>query len=62
MVQCYNALPQRVVDEKSVKSFQRALQNSLKLRASEGVGGWQDIFSVGQRYASVLRFQAFFQA
>ncbi len=62
MVQCYNALPQRVVDEKSVKSFQRALQNSLKLRASEGFGGWQDIFSVGQRYASVLRFQAFFQA
>ena len=60
MVQCYNALPQRVVDQKTVSASQGCLQESVKTRAREGFDGWQDIFSVGRRYASVLRFQAFF--
>ncbi len=62
MVQCYNALPQHVVNHQSVSSFQRELQDSMMRRAAEGFDGWQQIFSVGRRYASILRFQAFFKA
>ena len=61
MVRCYNALPQDVVDEKSVKSLQRRLQLSLLERARAGYEGWQDVFSDGLRYQSLLRFQAFFR-
>ena len=61
MVQCYNALPQQFVDSKSVKVLQRHLQAAVASRASEGFGKWQSIFSVGCSYASVARFQAFFQ-
>ncbi len=61
MVQCYNALPQMVVDEKSVKGFQRQLQQALVARVRVGHEGWQDVFSDGRRYASLLRFQAFFK-
>ncbi len=62
MVQCYNALPQHVVNHQSVSSFQRELQDSMMRRAAEGFDGWQQIFSVGRKYASILRFQAFFKA
>ncbi len=60
MVQCYNALPQRIVDSKSVKAFQRALQLGVTHRAREGYAGWQKIFVEGRHYASLLQFQAFF--
>ena len=43
MIQCYNALPQRIVDFKTVKLFQRSLQASVTERARQGHEGWQDI-------------------
>ena len=56
-VQCYNALPQNVVDRPSVSSFQRALQAALSHQAELGASNWQGMFSDGRRYASALRFQ-----
>ncbi len=61
MVQCYNALPQHVVDSPSGKCFQRQLQQALVTRVREGYDGWRSVFSDGRRYASMLRFQAIFQ-
>ena len=61
MVRCYNALPQHIVDLKTVKAFQRTLQLSLIHRAKQGYDGWQRIFADGRQYASLLRFQAFFR-
>ena len=61
MVECYNALPQSFVVAKTVKQFQGDLQRAVMKRVSEGYDGWREIFSVGRRYASVLRFQAFFE-
>ena len=60
MVQCYNALPQHIVNHKSVKAFQRALQLGLTRRAKQGYEGWQMIFTEGRQYSSLLQFQAFF--
>ena len=61
MVNCYNSLPQFVVDKPSVASFQGALQDALKNQASAGAEGWPEIFSVGRMYASLIRFQGFFR-
>ena len=41
----YNRLQQEVVDHKTTKRFQRALQNILKERAETGAGAWQRTFS-----------------
>ena len=60
MVNCYNSLPQFVVDKPSVASFQGALQDALKAQASAGVEDWQRMLSDGRKYASLLRFQARF--
>ena len=60
MVQCYNVLPQWIVDKTSVQSFQKALQTCVTARAKEGYEGWADIFTAGRRYGSILRFHAFF--
>ena len=60
MVECYNSLPQRLVDLPNVSVFQRALQASCAQRAKEGYGQWQQIFSEGRKYSSLIRFQAFF--
>ncbi len=60
MVQCYNALPQSIVNASSVKAFQRSLQLKLIDRVRGGYDDWQQIFTIGRRYASILRFQAFF--
>ena len=62
MVQCYNALPQRIVDVKTVKLFQRHLQMALVDNVQRGAREeWQEVFSDGRRYSSPLRFQAFFR-
>ena len=60
-VQCYNALPQNVVEKPSVSSFQRALQAALSHQAELGASNWQGMFSDGRRYASALRFQSLFR-
>ena len=61
MVQCYNSLPQEIVDKKDVKTFQRSLQEGLRTQARAGNEEWQTMLSVGRRYASLIRFQAFFR-
>ena len=61
MVQCYNALPQRLVDLKSIKSLQSALQKGIIHRAQLGHDGWQNTFVDGRKYASLLQFQRFFR-
>ena len=61
MVQCYNSLPQEIVDKKDVKTFQRSLQEGLRTQARAGNEEWQTMLSVGRRYASLIKFQAFFR-
>ena len=61
MVRVYNTLPQHCVEPNSVKKFQRRLQFCVMERAKEGNEEWRDIFTVGRRYAAVLRFQSFFR-
>ena len=39
--QVYNTLPQKVVDTKSVRSFQRALQQQVKENLLSGKDGWE---------------------
>ena len=60
MVQCYNALPQFVVDQPNICCVQRALQTAVSRQAFIGSTSWQDVFSDGRRYASFLRFQSLF--
>ena len=61
MVQCYNALPQSIVDETCISSFQRRLQLGVMKRVRVGqLDNWQGIFKAGQRYSCLLCFQAFF--
>ena len=61
MVQCYNSLPQSFVDLPIVSLFQRSLQVVLFRHAESGSANWQDIYSDGRRYSSMLRFQALFR-
>ena len=61
MVQCYDSLPQSVVDQPIVSLFQRSLQAALSRHAESGLVNWQDIFSDGRRYSFMLRFQALFR-
>ena len=45
LVAIYNLLPQEFVDAPSVQRFQSLMQDTLKSCASDGVEGWQDLFS-----------------
>jgi len=49
LVGCYNLLPQKVVNCKTVKTFQKHLQNALKAHAAkvEGPERWQRLYSTG---------------
>ena len=61
MVQCYNSLPQCIVDAPSISGFQSSLQSGVIGRISEGrCDNWQHVFRDGRRYGSLLRFQSFF--
>ena len=61
MIQCYNALPQHIVDEPTVSAFQKRFQLGIMARVKSGDHeNWQHIFRDGRRYASLLRFQLFF--
>ena len=61
MVQCYNALLQSIIDETCISSFQKRLQLGVMKRVRVGhLDNWQGIFKAGQRYSSLLCFQAFF--
>lgn len=60
MVRCYNSLPQWVVENTSVKAFQRSLQECVKSCARSGLRRWQSIFADGKLYLSLLTFQGLF--
>ena len=61
MVQCYNALPQSIIDETCISSFQRRFQLGVMKRVRIGhLDNWQGILKAGQRYSFVLCFQTFF--
>ena len=50
LVHCYNKLPQRAANSKTVKGFQRCLQNALKQLAQVSPDSdWQHLFSTGWR-------------
>ncbi len=50
LVHCYNKLPQRAANSKTVKGFQRCLQNALKQLAQVNPeSDWQHLFSTGWR-------------
>ena len=56
LVHCYNRLPQRVVDTKTVKSFQGALQQALKRHSSSAAEAWQNLFSTGWKKLTRVDF------
>ena len=49
LARLYNLLPQKVVDCKTVKAFQRCLQNALKVHAAsrKAPENWQRLYSTG---------------
>ena len=60
MVQCYNALPQCIMDEGTVSSFQKGIQQGVmnRIRHTQ-IENRQSIFRDGRKYSSLLRFQTF---
>ena len=62
MAQCYNALPQFVVDAPNINCFQRELQAAVGNLVRRGRANWQDVFSDGRRYSFLQRFQLAFRA
>ena len=44
LIRVFNALPQGVVDSKSVNSFQKQLQNRAKVEARTGAPGWEQMY------------------
>ena len=59
-VAIYNRLPQDVVEERNVFSFQRRLQNALSncVRFSRD---WETLYSVASRTTDISRFQSLFR-
>ena len=45
LIAVYNLLPQRVVDEETVPSFQRSLQELAKQHIAKGCDEWVELFS-----------------
>ena len=45
LVHCYNGLPQKVVDARSVKAFQQQLQSGLLKYAELGAEDWHFLYS-----------------
>ena len=60
LVVVYNLLPQAVVDEKSVQSFQSSLQRALRNVARLGVPNWDCLFSPRLRPVRAFDFQRYF--
>ena len=56
LVHCYNRLPQKVVDTKCVKTFQKALQEALSKLAAAGFDDWQKLYSCGWRRVTRTHF------
>ena len=61
VVPCYNKLPQNVVALQTVKSFQRNLQNALKLYERQTPGDdWGALYSAGWKRLTRLQLDTFF--
>ena len=62
LVHAYNQLPQRVVDQKTVKGFQRCLQDALKAYASQPSApeDWPRLYTAGWRRLTLRDFDKFF--
>ena len=61
LLHCYNYLPQSVVDSKSVKIFQRKLQETLKVHCTMMAGDdWQRLFTMGWKSLSRIAFDNLF--
>ena len=61
LIYSYNALPQHVVDQQTVKAFQRALQKALKKCAASGYAGWQGLLQDGARARGTTFFRKWFE-
>ena len=62
LVECYNWLPQKAVDCKTVKAFQRTLQNGLESHAGRELdeARWQRLCTEGWRELSRKNFDRLF--
>ena len=57
----YNLLPSKVVESKSIKSFQSLLQLALRRAAANGIENWQRIFAPDWRPLRAAALQALFR-
>ena len=60
LIYAYNVLPQRVINAKSVKLFQRKLQNAVKQAAKQNSESFTDLFRSGIKSMRVSSFQSLF--
>ena len=60
LVYSYNCLPQHAVDHKTVKGFQRTLQNAVKSCATDNQHQWPSVLKFGARDQGVSAFQRMF--
>ena len=63
LVHTYNRRPQDIVDSITIKSFQRSLQEALKVYASSPTApdDWQRLYSVGWRRLSLAQLDGLFR-
>ena len=59
-VAIYNRLPQKAVNEKSLKGFQAKLQNAMRQALRLGHSDWASVFSFASRTSDIARFQRCF--
>ena len=57
----YNALPASVVQLKTPKTFQRALQKAVKTCASSGSSNWEALLKLGARANGITSFRQWFR-
>jgi hypothetical protein len=61
LIYTYNCLPTHVVEHKTPKIFQRALQIGVKLCAHSGSSGWEALLKQGARAKGVTFFRKWFR-
>ena len=60
LIHPYNALPQEIVDLKTVKSFQKRLHVAIKECAREGIPNWESFLREGIRVRGIAFFRNLF--
>ena len=61
-MRCYNKLPQKLVDAKTVKSLQRDLQLGFLCAAERGMKEWQLLLSSNWKHIPRTKFDDIFLA